>query len=119
MAVYILLGQETRDQVAAVKASLDSGQERTSRKIIFNQLLDPDAGEGHVVPSVDDIKDEAVSLVSAASDTAGHAMTMATYYVLSNELVRQKLMKELKEWFPDPSQALDYLTLEKLPYLVR
>ena len=91
---------------------------KPTRLTIFNQLLDPDVAEGHVVPTVDDLKDEAVSIVTAAADTTGNAMTIAAYNIISNETIYRQLTAELKEAFPDASAKLDYLALEKLPYLV-
>jgi cytochrome P450 len=102
-----------------VKSSMDASKgEKPSRLTIFNQLLDPDVAEGHVVPSVDDLKDEAFSIVTAAADTTGNAMTIAAYNVISNETIYHKLVAELREPFPDPSATLEFLALEKLPYLV-
>jgi len=45
-------------------------------------------------------------------------MTITTYNIVSNKDIYRKLTAELKEAFPDPSATLDFLTLEKLPYLV-
>ena len=89
-----------------------------TRLTIFNQLLDPGVTEGHVVPSVDDLKDEAFSIVTAAADTTGNAMTIAAYNVISNKTIYQKLVAELTGKFPGPSAKLEFLALEKLPYLV-
>ena len=103
-----------------VKASLDdSAGKPPIRATIFHELLRPDATEGHVVPSVDDLVDEAFSIVAAASETTGNAMTIAAYHVLSNNDIYQTLTAELKEFFPDPSLTLEFIALEKLPYLVR
>ena len=66
-----------------------------TRLTIFNQLLDPGVTEGHVVPSVDDLKDEAFSIVTAAADTTGNAMTIAAYNVISNKIICHKLVAEL------------------------
>jgi cytochrome P450 len=96
----------------------DSNGEEPTRLTIFNRLLDPDATKDHVVPSVDDLKDEAFSIITAAADTTGNAMTIAAYHIISNNSIYRKLVTELKEAFPDPLVNLDYLTLERLPYLV-
>jgi Cytochrome P450 len=92
--------------------------EKPTRLTIFNQLLDPEVAEGHVVPSVDDLKDEALSIVTAAADTTGNAMTIAAYNVISNKTIYRRLETELREAFPDSSATLEFLALEKLPYLV-
>lgn len=113
------LEQDIRDQVLAVKSSMDRSKGvPPTRLTIFNQLLDPGVTEGHVVPSVDDLKDEAFSIVTAAADTTGNAMTIAAYNVISNRTIYHKLLAELAEAFPDPLAKLEFLALEKLPYLV-
>jgi len=70
-----------------------------------------------VPPSVDAMADEAFGFTSAASETAGNAMTICAFGVLKNKAIYRRLRKELLAAFPDPTQRLDYLTLEKLPYL--
>jgi cytochrome P450 len=89
-----------------------------SRITIFQQLLTPNITEGHVVPSVDELKDEAYIIVAAAADTTGNAMTIAAYNIISNETIYRKLATELREAFPDSNAKLDFMLLEKLPYLV-
>jgi len=102
-----------------VKSSMDARKgEKQTRLTIFNQLLDPVVTEGHVVPSVDDLKDEAFSIVTAAADTTGNAMTIAAYNVISNKTIYHKLVTELADAFPGPSPKLEFLAFERLPYLV-
>ena len=104
----------------AVKAAVDNPEAKLPARVtIFHELLRPDAVEGHVVPSVDDLVDEAISIIGAGSETTGNALEITTYHVLSNDEIYGKLTAELKESFPDPSLTLDFITLEKLPYLVR
>jgi hypothetical protein len=88
------------------------------RPTIFHQLLRPDAAEGYVVPTVGELKDKAYTLVAAAADTTGNAMTIATYNVTLNLEIYQTLITELKEMFPDPVSEIDFVRVEKLPYLV-
>jgi cytochrome P450 len=103
----------------AVKSSIDASKgEKPTRLTIFNQLLDPEVADGHVIPSVDDLKDEAVSIVTAAADTTSNAMTIAAYNVISNKTIYHKLKTELREAFPDRLAMLEFLALERLPYLV-
>src|SRR5437667_1915126 len=95
-----------------------NGKISPSRTTIFHLLLDPNVAEGHVVPSIDGLVEEAFAIVGAASETVGNALTVGAYNVLSNEEISSKLTAELKDSFPDSSQTLDFITLEKLPYLV-
>jgi cytochrome P450 len=103
--------------VVTIKKNIDEGRDNAKRKTIFHQLLSPKATEGHVVRNVEDLTDEAFTILSAAADTTGHAMTTTTYYIVSNANVYHTLAAELKSAFPDPAVKLDFLTLEKLPYL--
>lgn len=111
--------QDCRRQIVSVKADMEAGRDKlSSRRTIFHQLLDPNVTEGHVVPSIDDLKDEAYIIVAAAADTTGNAMTIAAYNVISNDDIYRTLTAELKQAFPDPDLRLDFTLLEKLPYLV-
>ena len=93
---------------------------KPARRSIFHELLDPEVAdeEGKRSPAtVESLSGEALSFCTAAADTTGNAMEMAAYHVVTNPEIYAKLTKELREAFPDPSKDLDYLTLEKLPYL--
>ena len=54
----------------------------------------------------------------AGSDTVGNTCTVATYHILSNKHVHQKLMSVLREAWADRDAPASYEILEKLPYLV-
>lgn len=111
--------QLAKQQIIGVKSDLDTGRVKgISRKTIFHSLLTPNLEEGYVVPSVDDIKDEAYTILAAASDTTGNGMATAAYHVVNNPAIYKKLTAELKSVFPDPKAKLDFVKLEKLPYLV-
>jgi len=82
-------------------------------------LLSPDEKvKGYVVPTVDQLKDEAFSILAAAADTTGNGMTVAAYNVVNNPAIYERLTKELEAEFPDADATLDFVSLEKLPYLV-
>jgi cytochrome P450 len=61
--------------------------------------------------------DEAFDFLTAASDTAGNAMTVATHHVITNPQIYERVKRELRSRFPDPNAKLDFTELEKLPYL--
>jgi hypothetical protein len=61
-----------------VKKSIDEGRDKSKHKTIFHQLLDPNATEGQVVPGIEDLTDEAFTILTAAADTTGHAMAILT-----------------------------------------
>jgi hypothetical protein len=62
---------------------------------------------------------EALALLLAGSDTVGNATSVGVFHVLNNKPVLERLTSELRTAWPDPDTHMDYLTLEKLPYLVR
>ena len=94
---------------------MDAG-DKIERSSIFEALLTP--ADGYVVPTPDQIKDEAYSVLVAAADTTGNAMTVAAYNVVKHPDIYRTLVAELKDAFPDEADALEYIKLEKLPYLV-
>lgn len=94
---------------------MDAG-ESLERSSIFEALLTP--GEDYAVPTPDQIKDEAYSVLAAAADTTGNAMTVAAYNVVKNPGIYRTLVAELKDAFPDADDTLEYIKLERLPYLV-
>ncbi|KAL2821767.1 cytochrome P450 [Aspergillus cavernicola] len=103
-------------QIVRIKEAVDRG-EKPNRATIFHQLLQPDATEGYKIPTVGELKDEAFILLSAASDTTGNALTIATYNLARNPDMYARLSAELKERFSDSETLLDFVALEKLPYL--
>lgn len=102
-----------------MKADLDAGTIKpTSRRTIFHGILTPNLDEGYAVPPVDDIKDESYGILAAAADTTGNGMTVAAYHVVNNPEIYTKLRAELKLAFPDPNAKLNFVELERFPYLV-
>lgn len=71
-----------------------------------------------MIPTPEQIADESYAILNAASDTTGNCMTVAAYNVLINPDIHRTLTAELKAAFPNADENLDFLTLEKLPYLV-
>lgn len=94
---------------------MDAGG-KVDKPSIFEALLTP--ADGYVVPTPDQIKDEAYSILAAAADTTGNAMTVAAYNVVINPDIYKTLVDELEAAFPNEDEPLDYIKLEKLPYLV-
>lgn len=97
---------------------MDSGK-TADQTSIFQALLSPNEKDSdYVVPTVDQLKDEAYSMLAAAADTTGNAMTVSAYKVVSNPEIYIKVRRELEAAFPDPNATLDFEKLESLPYLV-
>ena len=67
---------------------------------------------------IDNFEDEAYTVITAAADTTGNAMTTIVRCVVADSAIYQKLHAELKAPFPEESVLLKYKDLERLPYLV-
>jgi cytochrome P450 len=65
------------------------------------------------------LEDEAYTVLTAAADTTGNAMTTICRYVFADRVIYDKLHAELKVAFPVDNETMRYQALEKLPYLVR
>jgi cytochrome P450 len=105
-------------QIENVKRKISEGRD-VGRQTIFTTLLsEKDKPDGFRVPSTWELKDEAYSVLVAAADTTGNAMTVAAFNVLHNPEIYKKLATELRTRFPDPDSELSFVELEKLPYLV-
>ncbi|GAB7363733.1 hypothetical protein MBLNU230_g4301t1 [Neophaeotheca triangularis] len=104
-------------QIEEVKAKKREGK-ALGRQTIFTMLLSPEnKPQGYIVPDTMQLKDEAYSVLAAAADTTGNAMTVAAFHVLDNPPVSQKLVAELEASFPLQNDELPFVKLEKLPYL--
>jgi cytochrome P450 len=105
-------------QIDSVKEKMSQGLD-TGRPTIFTSLLSTeDKPEGFQVPTTLELKDEAYSVLVAAADTTGNAMTVAAFNAIYNEDIYEKLAKELENHFPDRTSQLPFVELERLPYLV-
>ncbi|KAJ4483055.1 cytochrome P450 [Lentinula edodes] len=82
---------------------------------VYHHLLEPKDKQQR--PSRTSLVHEAFTLVGAGSDTVGNACTIGTFYALKYPSIRQKLMDELFEIWPNADRAISYVTLENLPYL--
>ena len=105
-------------QIEGVKSKMHEGKD-VGRQTIFTTLLTDDESkpDGYCVPSTWALKDEAYSVLVAAADTTGNAMTVAAFNVLNNQTIYGKLVSELETQFPDRYAELPFAELEKLPYL--
>ena len=105
-------------QIESVQKKLRDKKDLGRQTIFTTLLTDVDKPEGYKIPTTWQLKDEAYSVLVAAADTTGNAMTVAAFNVLYNQSIYQRLVAELEQKFPDPSESLSFVELERLPYLV-
>jgi cytochrome P450 len=107
-------------QVEDVRQGIAAGK-YSERPTIFSTILSPeDKPEGYHIPSTEELKEEAYSVIMAAADTTGNAMTVALYHTLRNPEIYNAVSQELQDAFPHAGsdEELSFPELEKLPYLV-
>ncbi|KAI4255884.1 MAG: hypothetical protein L6R42_006509 [Xanthoria sp. 1 TBL-2021] len=104
------------DQLIETRSTMLADKDRAvERPTIFTSLLPTTGIPDELTKTV--VGDEAYTVLTAAADTTGNAMTTMTHYVLSDSKIYERLHVELKTAFPSNEAILDYATLEKLPYL--
>lgn len=64
------------------------------------------------------ISQEAFSIIAAGGETVARTLTTATYHLLSNRLILERLRNELRGVQTDPWSPMEVQKLEHLPYLV-
>ena len=86
-------------------------------RIIYRELLDPEANKGRPVPTALQLQHEAEVLFSAGSHTIGTVLMTGVYYLLRSLEAKQRLVDELRVAWPALDLPPDYEELEKLPFL--
>ena len=61
---------------------------------------------------------EAFSIIAAGGETVGRTLSLATYHLLSNPAILERLRNELTEAHPNLRVPLAVTKLEHLPFLV-
>jgi len=103
------------DEILKDPSSLQNADHET----IYHHFLTPQPDNQRLPPITREwLLDEGLYMRFAGSDTVGNTCTVATYHILSNKHVHQKLMSVLREAWADRDAPASYEILEKLPYLV-
>ena len=111
--------QECVKQVEDVEKRMRMEKYAEERPTIFSMLLSEEVKlDGYRIPSTMELKDEAYSVLAAAADTTGNAMTIAAFNVMRTPQIYQTLAQELAKAFPDSNTEVSFIELERLPYLV-
>ncbi|GAP86638.2 putative cytochrome P450 [Rosellinia necatrix] len=86
------------------------------RATIFDFLLRPNAEKGQLELSRDVLIDEAFAFFFAGTDTTSYALSMGSYYLMSNPSKLEKLRKELSDVPTNADGLLQYNDIRNLPY---
>ncbi|KAL4999466.1 cytochrome P450 [Aspergillus recurvatus] len=121
--VYVAIFRMQLDfgkQIRDIKASLAGGSPKVEKQTVFSDLIQGDLPASEKADRR--LRDEAQLVIGAGLATTGWALTVGTFYLLSNPKVLARLRCELDEAIPtcnleNPTAALEWTELEKLPYL--
>ena len=116
-AGLIRLQQLLGAQVTEVINNPDSLNDAPHR-IIYHELLSPEASKGAPLPSPGSLYEEAQALMFGGGDTTGNTLMLGTFHLLSSKELTARLKKELYEVWPVLDSPPKLEELEKLPFLV-
>ena len=107
--------QKWVQQINEINTVTDDGKARGGKPSIFRTLLDSDLPVHD--KSASTLMQDAQTVVAGGSVTTTAALSIATYYILSDKHVLKTLMDELAEAIPEPTHPLSWTELEQLEYL--
>ena len=84
--------------------------------IIYHELLKE--VHGRKIPTESSLRDEAVLLVAAGTETVSNAAIVGTMHIIANRNIYTRLQTELREAWPNLEERPRYEALERLVYLV-
>jgi cytochrome P450 len=105
-------------QVADVVKNPDTLQGAPHR-IIYHELLNPEASKGAPLPSAGSLYEEAQALMFGGADTTGNTLMLGTFYLLESPGLAERMKDELHRAWPVLDRPPSFEDLEKLPFLVR
>lgn len=84
---------------------------------IFHKLIDTE--DPSKTPPFMSLRDEALLMIFAGTDTSSNALTLGTVHILANPDIHMRLKSELLAAWPELLDRPRYEELDSLPYLVR
>lgn len=90
-------------------------KETTARPSLMHAFLESDIPESE--KTAEHVKREARVTIAAGTVTTTHALKMATFHVLANPPIFERLMEELQEAMTDQDSELNLQQLDHMPYL--
>ena len=86
---------------------------------LIDVLLEPNHEKNYEVPALKNLIDDIFIFVMAGVDTTAYTLSCATFYVLSNERVLEKLRRELHGVPRSTTGRFEWKHVSNLPYLAR
>ena len=105
--------QEINAQISEVLES--SPEEGKKHDTVFKALLELGLPAAEVSPTR--LEHEAISVVGAGIETTMRVLSVASFHILANPTILQRLRQELVDAFPNPHSPPSVEELNRLPYL--
>lgn len=115
LVAYAHFLQDVEKQIKEIIDGKNEAHKDASHPTVFRELLDSDLPTEE--KTLERLRFEATSIVSAGMETTKWVLSVGTYHVLKNPEVAAKLNAELLKTWPDVDNPPALSELEKLPYL--
>lgn len=116
IALTIQMQNDLDRQITAIKNGENEAVKHATHPTIFHELL-----ENKDIPASERadarMRDEAQLIVAAGLMTVAWALSVTSYHIIRDPAIFAKLRAELVTAMPDATAPLDWLKLERLPYL--
>lgn len=107
--------QEMEQQIREILTGRNVDVKEVSHKTVFMEILDSKIPAAHATEIR--LQNEAVSVIGAGFETTRWALTVASYHILANSHVLERLRAELEQAIPDSENIPEWSQLSQLPYL--
>lgn len=107
--------QSIREQVLAIQSGSNDGWKNVSHHTIFHEMLNSELPPQE--KSTARLSDDGQVTVVAGTLTTAWALSVATFYLLSQPDTLRRLKDELRSEIPQLSEQVPLSALEQLPYL--
>ena len=101
--------------IVDIKTGKSKAHQDVQHPTIFHELLESDLPPEE--KTLQRLGDEAQIVFGAGVETTAWILCAASFYILNSPSILAKLREELVNEIPDVKERLDWVRLEKLPYL--
>ena len=115
MASVIQFNKEMTDQIVDIKRGAKSQDTEKSHDTVFSALLESSLPPEEL--TVPRLQHEAISVTGAGIETTMRALSLASFHIIANPPVFQRLREELLSAVPNPDNPPSWDELGRLPYL--
>ncbi|KAL0573599.1 hypothetical protein V5O48_008358 [Marasmius crinis-equi] len=106
-----------KEQIEQYRLGTGANGEDMGTRTVFHYLLEQQQQAQDGAITDESLVEEAYTLIGAGSDTVANALTVGINAGLRDPEIKKRLVKELKNSWPDRNEKFEYTELEKLPYL--